>query len=347
MIKNNEDIDRQIIGLLSERVKTQIEALKKAGDRNLFFGSVRESLFEAIDRFDHEGLPISLVRKIYTDLFSFAVHSVEPLKISYLGPAGTFSNLAAIDIFGESVEYVPMKTMSDIFREVEQDKVNYGVVPIENSIEGGVTFTLDEFMESDLTIISEKFVRISIYLLSKSTDISQVKKIYTHPQPLGQCKAWLRNNLPGANILTVDSTSQAAELAAKDPESASIGSRMAADIYQLNVLANQIEDTRQNITRFFVIGKHENERTGHDKTSIVCAVKDKPGALLDLLTPLSQFGINMTKIESRPDKKKMWTYNFFIDFQGHKSDEAIVHALGLMREATLYLKILGSYPIGS
>ena len=204
----------------------------------------------------------------------------------------------------------------------------YGVVPVENSTEGGVTFTLDELIETELAIIEERYVRISYSLMSLEDDIHAVQRVYTHPQSVGQCKGWLRKYLPAAEIIHVDSTSYAAELASRERDAAAISSSVAADLYGLNILVDRIEDSRMNYTRFFVLGRKVNRPTGDDKTSIACAVKDKPGALLHLLAPLSDGGINMTKIESRPDKKKIWAYNFFIDFHGHREDEKVKKALG-------------------
>jgi len=291
-------------------------------------------------------LAIEAVEKVLTELFFGIVNSIRPIRVAYLGPEGTFSSIACTTIFGTSVDTLSQKTIPDVFREVESGDAAFGVVPIENSTEGAVTYTLDELIETDLSIIAEQYVRISYSVLSHGADISSIKKIYSHPQPLGQCKGWIRANVPGAEIISVDSTTTAAGEARKDETAAAIAAHVAAEIYGLNVLATRVEDIRQNYTRFFVIGRMANRTTGNDKTSIVCAVKDKPAALVKLLQPFADAGINMTKIESRPDKKKMWEYNFFIDFIGHRDEGKIQQALERMREETVFLKILGSYPVG-
>ena len=250
-------------------------------------------------------------------------------------------------IFGESIEPVSQNTIPDVFNEVETGRALFGVVPVENSTEGAITYTLDELLDTDLRIISEKFLRISNFLLSLCNDLKSVKKLYSHPQPIAQCKGWIRNNLPNVEIHRVDSTTQAAEIATWDKFSAAIAPETTASIYNLNILATNIEDSKQNYTRFLVIGNKDNQPSGRDKTSIVCAVKDKPGALYSLLKPFSDSGVNMTRIESRPDKKKMWEYNFFIDFIGHRDDTVAKNVIDQMREKTIFLKILGSYPSGS
>jgi chorismate mutase/prephenate dehydratase len=273
--------------------------------------------------------------------------AVAPVTVAFLGPEGTFTAIAVRDLFGETITPLPQRTIQDVFQQVEADAARYGVVPIENSTEGSVTYTLDELVETSLVIISEKFVRVSYSLLSPDRDLSSVRKIYAHPQTIGQCKGWIRGNLPNAEVVSVDSTSRAAELASKEEGAAAISSGLAAEIYGLNTLATMIEDSRQNYTRFFLLGKKAGRPTGNDKTSVVCAVRDRPGALLKLLKPFSDAGINMTKIESRPDKKKIWEYNFFIDFIGHMDDTVVRKALDRIKSETLFLKILGSYPVGT
>ena len=210
-----------------------------------------------------------------------------------------------------------------------------------------MTYTLDELLETDLKIVSENYLRISYSLVSLCTDLKSVKKLYSHPQPLGQCKGWLRKNLPTVEVHHVNSTSMAAETASWDKYSAAIASEISARIYKLNILDQNIEDSKHNYTRFLVIGKKDHPQTGNDKTSIVCSVKDKPGALYNMLRPFSELGINMTKIESRPNKKKTWEYHFFIDFQGHKDDKDVEKVMAAVKEETIFFKILGSYPAGT
>ncbi len=340
------DIDKRIVKLLSERIEIYKNILKEKNRKGRI--SIIDLLNEIDVFLDQYGEEESgrIIKKIYNEIINSSFSQVKPLKAAYLGPEGTFTNIALNEIFGSSVEKIPKRTIREVFYEVEEGNADYGVVPVENSTEGPVTFTLDEMIETDLNIVAEKYIRISYCLLSKGGDIGNINKVYTHPQPHGQCKSWLQKNLPGVSVVYVDSTSRAAEIAADEPNAAAIASRAAGEIYSLEIAADRIEDLRQNYTRFYAMGKTENMPCGKDKTSIVCAIKDKPGALLSLLMPFSELGINMTKIESRPNKKKMWQYNFFIDFLGHKDDSVVVEALNKMMKETVFLKVLGSYRIG-
>ncbi len=348
MSESLADMDRQILELISRRSRAYINEVldrRKPGER--YSPEDLKRLAEFISRENRGPLPDRALENIYREMLAFSLQKAEPFKVAFLGPEGTFSHLAILEIFSEGAVRVPAKTISDIFREVENGEVSYGVVPVENSAEGAVTYTLDELKETDLSIVSEKYLRISYGLLSKCGSISEIRRVYSHPQSLGQCKGWIRANLPGIEIISVSSTSQAAALSAKEGGSAAIASELSASLFGLTVLARRIEDSRQNFTRFFVIGRQENSPTGNDKTSIICAVRDRPGALIRLLSPLSEYGINMTKIESRPDKKKIWAYDFFIDFTGHKEDEPVVKTLERIKEESIFLKILGSYPAGN
>ncbi len=349
MEKKLEELDKSIIELISERSKLFVEQVKKRGSSpvDAFSPMDRMKTFELIETLNSGPISDELLKKIYGELISFSISAAQPLKVAYLGPEGTFTHIALLEVFGESVVSVPQKTISDVFSEVEMDAVPFGIVPIENSSEGAVTYTLDELLETDLKIVSENYLRISYSLVSLCTDLKSVKKLYSHPQPLGQCKGWLRKNLPTVEVHHVNSTSMAAETASWDKYSAAIASEISARIYKLNILDQNIEDSKHNYTRFLVIGKKDHPQTGNDKTSIVCSVKDKPGALYNMLRPFSELGINMTKIESRPNKKKTWEYHFFIDFQGHKDDKDVEKVMAAVKEETIFFKILGSYPAGT
>ncbi|TAL38705.1 MAG: prephenate dehydratase [Spirochaetes bacterium] len=342
-----DDLDKQIIDLISRRFAAYIEELKRTGAdaSQLFAPADRGRLFEMIESMNKGPLSSELFKRIYTELLTHASDLVKPVTIAYLGPAGTFTHLALRDIFGETAQAIPMKTIHDVFTEVETGRVTCGVVPVENSTEGAVTYTLDELLDTDLKIVAEKSLRISYSLASVAKDMKSIKKLYSHPQSFGQCKEWIRKNLPNAELHHVNSNALAAETASWDKLSGAITSEVSAEINRLNVLATGIEDSKQNHTRFLVIGRTDNPPTGRDKTSIVCALKDKPGALYNMLQPFSDAGINMTKIESRPDKKKMWEYNFFIDFIGHRNSKDVVKVIEQMRDDLIFLKILGSYPI--
>jgi len=341
-----EKLDRRILSLLSERSKRYLEILGERGGAAPDLANMDRSDIARLVESAYDGpVPGEDLVRLYTELIARTMMLNRALNVAYLGPAGTFTHIALLDIFSEAVNAVPQKTIPDVFNEVERGESDFGVVPVENSSEGAVTYTLDELLDTDLMIVSEKFLRISHSLVSICEDVRKVKKLYSHPQPLGQCKIWLRNYLPQVEVISVNSTSKAAETASWDKFSAAIASDVAARIYKLNVLASGIEDSRNNFTRFLVIGRKDNPATGNDKTSIVCSVKDRPGALYDMLKPFHEAGINMTKIESRPDKKKMWEYNFFIDFMGHRDDSVVKEALERMKESTMFLKVLGSYPV--
>ncbi|MCX7916959.1 MAG: prephenate dehydratase, partial [bacterium] len=266
------------------------------------------------------------------------------IVVSYLGPEGTFTHQAALSKFGKKARYLPVKTIDEVFREVEKERADYGVVPIENSIEGVVTHTLDVFIESDLKITSETPPPTPHFLLSKEKAISDINKVYSHPQAIAQCRNWIGQNLPNAEIFETESTTSAVKKVIKEKNSAAIASEIAAEMYNLNILAERIEDFRENVTRFLVIGKDFTEKTGNDKTSILFSIKDKVGALHDILAPFKKENINLTRIESRPSKKKAWEYVFFVDFNGHKDEPNVKKALGKIKKSTIFLKILGSYP---
>jgi chorismate mutase/prephenate dehydratase len=341
------EIDSEIIRLFEERLEAYTSIRKTGKEDSLSLLEEKKALFGFIESLEKKSDLKRILLNAYREVISGSYSLALPVKVAFLGPEGTFTHMAMNEIFGDSVDKLPVKTISDIFREVEAGNAHYGVVPVENSTEGGVTFTLDELIETDLSIVAEKNIKISYSLFTMESELINIRRVYSHPQPLGQCKKWLRKNLPDAELVPVDSTSRAAEISSGEKKSAAISSVAAGEIFGLNSLAERIEDLRQNYTRFFALGREEGLPTGNDKTSIVCAIMDKPGALLDLLQPLSINGINMTKIESRPNKRRMWEYNFFIDFIGHKNDRIVVDAIQDMKSKAAYLKILGSYPVGA
>jgi chorismate mutase/prephenate dehydratase len=253
--------------------------------------------------------------------------------------------MAVMKKFGSSTGLIPTKSIESVFSEVERGRANYGVVPVENSSEGVVSHTLDMFVNSDLKICAEVMMEIHHNLLSRSTTLSEIEKLYSHPQAVAQSRAWLRDNLPSCRIVEVSSTAKAAEMACQDPKAGAIASELAANIYDLNIVQSRIEDMLHNYTRFLVIGKNLSPRTKKDKTSIIFSIKDRAGALYHMLKPFAERNINLTKIESRPTKKQPWEYIFFVDFIGHKDGEKVKLALDSLKEQCVFLKILGSYPI--
>lgn len=265
--------------------------------------------------------------------------------VAFLGPEASFSSIAATIIFGDSVRRSPQQVIHDVFSSVENNESDFGVVPIENSAEGSVIATLDELIRTNLNIIAEREMRISLCLMSQSGDFGKIKRLYSHPHAIGQCREWIAANLANAELINVASTTMAAAYASNDIEAAALASAPASSLYNLKIIAETVEDFHDNYTRFFVMSKTLTIPTNNDKTSIVCTVKDKPAALLSLLKPFADYGINMKKIESRPNRKKMWEYNFFIDFLGHRDDESVKKALRDMSEEAVFFKILGSYAV--
>jgi chorismate mutase/prephenate dehydratase len=271
----------------------------------------------------------------------------QPLKIAYFGPAGTFTESAAKTHFGSAPSFTPFLTIDDVFRAVESGNADYGVVPVENSTEGAIGRTLDLLLTSPLRVCGEVGLRIHQNLLSKAASTTGLSKLYSHAQSLAQCHEWLNRNLPGLSRVPVASNAEAARLAASDEASCAIAGEAAAQLYQLNVLAANIEDDPNNTTRFLVLSGHDAGPSGSDKTSIVCSAQNKPGAVHDLLTPLKTHGVSMSKFESRPARGfggSRWEYVFFIDLEGHRQDAAVGRALDDLRGQVGFLKVLGSYP---
>ena len=339
------DINKNLIELISKRAAICVDEIKKASNTaEKYFPHDLTEIDGIISEYNKGPLSNKVIKKIFVEMLMESAMLAKQRNVAFLGPAGSFSNMALSEIFGDSTVPVPCKTITDVFRSVESGDCDLGVVPVENSSEGAVTYTLDELLETELLVSAEHYLKINFSLVSKKTELAQVKKIYTFSQPLGQCKNWIKANLPNAEIILVDSTSSAAIAASNDTDSAAISSPAAAGIYNLNIIANGIEDSRQNYTRFFVIGRLKNSQSKKDKTSIAFALRDVPGALLEILKPFHKAGINMTKIESRPDKKKIWEYIFFIDISGHCENPIVKKALDKMKKEAVFLKIFGSYP---
>ncbi|HJU05954.1 MAG TPA: prephenate dehydratase, partial [Nitrospiraceae bacterium] len=302
---------------------------------------------EIVDRLMSQNpgpFPNEAIRSVYREIMSASLSLEGPQRVAYLGPRATFTHLACIQKFGNSAQYLAVNSIKDVFNEVERGRANFGVVPIENSTEGVVNHTLDMFIDSNLLIYGEVLQEVSHHLLSKTGRLEDVTKIHSHPHAIAQCRLWLETNLPHVPVSEVPSTARAAELCADDPSTAAIASELAGQLYGLKVLKTRIEDNINNYTRFLVLSQKPPERTGKDKTSIMLSVKDKVGALYDLLRPFASHGINMTKIESRPSRRKAWEYIFFVDVEGHVEEERVKKAVEEIKGRCLFLKILGSYP---
>jgi chorismate mutase/prephenate dehydratase len=342
-----DSLDARLINLLNLRAKVTKEIGKvKINTGGSVYSPEREmQVLRKVACLNKGPLKKGALEAIYREVMSASLALEKPLKIAYLGPQASFTNLAALKKFGSQVGYIACNSIADIFLEVERGWADYGVVPIENSIEGAVSHTLDVFVDSDLKICSQVILDVSHNLLANCAK-NKIHRIFSNPQVFGQCRIWLKGNLPNAQLLDVSSTTRAAELAKKEKNSAAIASLLASKVYGLKVLASGIEDSPHNITRFLVIGKNVAAPTGRDKTSVLFSIKDRVGALYEMLLPFRKYGINLTKIESRPSKKKAWEYYFFVDILGHEHDGLVKKALRELERKCTYLKILGSYPIG-
>lgn len=340
-------IDQEIVNLLNKRAERthEIGKVKNKTNAAIYVPAREKDVLAKISKASHGPLSQEALIAIYREIMSASLALEKPITIAYLGPNASFSHLAALKKFGSMVSYFPCNNISDIFTEVEKDNADYGVVPIENSMEGAISHTLDMLVDSDLKICSQLLLDVSLNILSKY-DKNSIEKIYSNPAVFGQCRIWLESNLPKANLIEVSSTTKAAQIASKEKKSACIASLLAADIYKLKIIAKAIEDSPHNITKFLVIGKYEAQPTNQDKTSIVFSIKDSVGALHDMLLPFKKYKINLTKIESRPSKRKAWDYFFFIDLIGHTQERDVKKALNILEEKTKFMKILGSYPIG-
>lgn len=344
--KQIDKIDNRMLKLLTERavLAETIGQFKSEAGEEFYLPHREKNIIKKIVENNPGPLSDEAVENIYREIMHSCRSLQVRLKVAYFGPEATFTHLAAVKNFGKYTNYIPVKTITDVFQEVEKERADYGVVPIENSTEGAVYHTLDMFMEYDIKIYSELNLPVQLCLLTHAKKLSDIKKIYSHPQPLGQCRNWLETNLPKAGIVGAASTSEAAAKASKEKTSAAIASSLAAEIYDLNILARNIEDMKENVTRFLIIGKEYAKKSGDDKTSIMFSVKDRVGALHDMLVPFKKYKINMTKIESRPNKKKAWEYIFFVDFLGHVEDTVVKKALSELKKDCVIFKVLGSYP---
>jgi chorismate mutase / prephenate dehydratase len=289
-------------------------------------------------------LPGEAVSRIFREIMSACLALEQPLKIVYLGPEATFSESAAKKHFGSAPAFLPLPAIDDVFRAVESGNADYGVVPVENSTEGAVGRTLDLLLLMPLKICGEISLRVHQHLLSRGDSADGAKKLYSHAQSLAQCHEWLNRNLPQLPRVPVASNAEAARLAAEDPESCAIAGEAAAQRYGLQVLSRSIEDDPNNTTRFLVLADHDAGPSGRDKTSFVCSAQNRPGAVHALLAPLSEKGVSMTRLESRPSRSGLWEYVFFVDVEGHQSDAAVAAALDGLRDRAAFLKVLGSYP---
>ncbi len=285
------------------------------------------------------------VRQVFTEIISHCRALEAPLRVAYLGPHGTFSEAAVFQRFGQATEGVPADSIDGVFTAVENGTASYGMVPVENSTEGAIGRTLDLLLDSNLNICGEVLLQVHQCLLSNENDPALIRKVYSHPQSFGQCQDWLNAHLPHAERITASSNADAARLAAEESFAAAVAGEQAAANFRLKVLAQNIEDDARNTTRFLVIGKQNVAPSGRDKTSLVMSAPNRPGAVHNLLLPLAQHGVSMTKLESRPSRTGLWEYVFYVDIEGHQTDPEVAAALAQLRQIAAFVKVLGSYPV--
>ena len=339
-------LDDQVLRLINERAKLahRIGEIKHG---NIYRPEREAQVLRRLADANGGPLPEGGVRQIFREIMSACLALEQPLRIAYLGPAGTFSESAAKKHFGSAPTLTPCAAIDDVFRAVESGNADYGVVPVENSTEGAIGRTLDLLLSSPLQICGEVNLRIHQNLLSRAETLAGVKKLYSHAQSLAQCHEWLNRNLAQLQRVPVASNAEAARLASEDAESCAIAGEAAARLYGLNLLAASIEDDPNNTTRFLVLATHDAGPSGLDRTTFVCSAQNKPGAVHDLLTPLKEHGVSMTKFESRPARGfggSRWEYVFFIDVEGHRGEPRVAAALEELRGCVGFLKELGSYP---
>ena len=339
-------VDEQIVRLLDERARLArgVGEIKQKSGLDAYAPARERKVLNRVVALGSGDFPKRGMEAVFREIISSSISLETRLKVAYLGPESTFTHEAARRSFGASVELEPQTTVSEVFARVEGGEAQHGVVPVENSMEGAVTHTLDELMASPLKICGEVYLPISQNLLAKTDSLEGVQTVCSHPMALAQAATWLRHELPHANLDEVESTGEAARRAAEEPGVAAVGSALAAEAFDLNVLARNIQDARTNATRFIVLGRSWAGPTGRDKTSVVFSVKDRPGVLKDALSAFSDEGINLTRIESRPSRRRAWTYVFFADLQGHPDEERVKRALAGLEEHCPYVSVIGAYP---
>jgi len=340
--------DSKIIELFNERanVVKEIGAIKNRKNAQIYAADREKQVFEKVSAKNKGPLSDKCLFAVYRELMAGSIMLERPVKVSYLGPEGTFSYFAAKEKFGSSIEYIPLNGIDSVFKEVESEQADYGIVPVENSTEGGIRETLNMFIECDVKICAEINMPVHHNLMAKCKK-SEIKKIYSKPQALSQCKLWLTNNFKKVDLLDIGSTAEAARIASKEKYSAAIAHSEVARIYGLKIIKRNIEDYAKNITRFFVLNREYSPRTGNDKTAIMCHTKNEAGALLKILEPFKKHKINLADIEPLPTKKKAWDYCFFIDFAGHADDDKVKLALKEVGKKCIDMKIMGSFPVDS
>ncbi len=339
-------IDERIVELINERllIGKRIGEIKALTGDSVLDKSRENEIMKRLSRLNKGPVKDTVLHYTFSVIIAASREIQRPQIVSYLGPEATNTHVAALEHFGHSGRFVPQERISDIFAEVERMGSRYGVVPVENSIEGAVNQTLDLLFLSDLKICAEKYQPISHDLMSQSGNLEEIEVVYSHPQALAQCARWIETHLPGCDVRECSSTAEAAKRAAGESGGAAVAARKAAQLYDLKIVESRIEDFSKNITRFLVIGRDEIAATGDDKTTLMFVTRHEPGALSKVLAPIAESGLNMVKLESRPIKQENWNYFFVMDIEGHMEEDGMKDSFRKMQEHCLFLKSLGSYP---
>lgn len=340
-------VDRKLVELLNERARLaqEVGRVKQTANAPVYRPEREAEVLRKVASFNGGPLTDAALTGVYREVISACRAIERPLHVAYLGPAGTFSELAMIRQFGSGVHGEPCVSIDEVFRSAEAGSADFAIVPVENSTEGAVSRSLDLLLVTPLKILAEVSVPVRHHLLTQSGTLDGIKCIVSHPQTFGQCAGWLNVHLPAIERVSVASNAEAARLAANDPATAAIAGENAATRYGLQIAASHVQDDPQNRTRFVVLGRQQTQPTGRDKTSLILSVPNKAGAVYHMLTPLAQHGVSMTRFESRPAKLGAWEYYFYVDIEGHERDPKVATALAALREVCAYYKSLGSYPM--
>ena len=345
--KEIDQIDQKLLNLIHERSKLVVNAgkiKKKSGEKTFYRPDREASLIKTLQKKNKSSIPAENIKFIFKEIISACFTLEKKIKVYYLGPRGTFSEIATTMHFGSSVETVETENIRNILIKVSKNKNSYGILPFENSIEGMVNQSLDSLIESDLKICSELELPIEHCLISSEKNIKKINTVYGHQQAIAQCRNWLSANLPRVKIVEAESSARAAQLVKNKSGKGSIGPKKISEIYSLNLLKEKIQDQKNNTTRFLVIGNEFPDKTSDDKTSLSLSLKNEQGALLKVLQIINKNKINLTNILSRPVKKNKWQYSFFLEFSGHASDKNVLKLFKELQKVSTDLKFLGSYP---
>jgi len=338
-------LDARLVKLLSARAKLAQQAWHAKGNVSAYKPEREAQVLRRVRELNGGPLSAEVLTRLFTEIMSACRALEEQMAVAYLGPEGTFSQEAVVKHFGSATGGRPKASIDEVFCAVEYGESAYGVVPVENSTEGAVGRTLDLLLSTSIRICGEVSLPVRQNLMSNAADRKAIRRVYSHTQSLAPCQGWLARHLPDAERVAVVSNAEAARLAAKDKRAAAIASRTAAGLYGLKLLARNIEDDPKNTTRFAVIGREDAAPSGNDKTSLILSTRNVPGAIHDLLTPLAQHGVSMTRLESRPARTGRWEYVFYIDIEGHRTEARVAPALAALEARAAMLKLLGSYPV--